>query len=140
MVEERTYPNGCKDGDLGTGGPDGGTADPWNIYSLTISSPPQTYYINSGASYVGFVHALDYAFTLRADAGATVTLSADPIDGLEVPNQDAGGAPVQVADAGLGVTQPYDGQFAQLDVTAIVPDPVATDATIGAGTAGNALS
>lgn len=141
VVEDRTYPNGCKDGYLGTGGPDGGTSDPYNIYKLAISSPPQTYYINSGASNVTLVHAIDYGFTFRADAGATVTLSADSIDGAEVYNHDSSGTPVQVADgAGLGVAQPYDGQFAQLDVTTIVPDPVATDATIGAGSAGNALS
>jgi hypothetical protein len=141
VVEDRTYPNGCKDGYLGTGGPDGGTGDPYNVYALAISSPPQTYYINSGTSNVELVHALDYGFTFRADAGATVTLSADPIDGTEIYNHDASGTPVQVADgAGLGVTQPYDGQFAQLDVTAIVVDPVASDATIGGGTAGNALS
>jgi hypothetical protein len=141
VVEDRTYPNGCKDGYLGTGGTDGGTGDPYNVYKLSISSPPQTYYINSGTSYVTLVHALDYTFTFRADAGATVTLSADPIEGHEIYNHDSAGMPVQVADsAGLGVTQPYDGQFAQLDVTAIVPDPVASDATIGSGSAGSALS
>src|SRR4029077_9594861 len=50
VVEEKTYINGCRDGDFSISGhPDN---DPYNLYRLTISSPPQTYYLNSGVSFV----------------------------------------------------------------------------------------
>ncbi|HEY4057437.1 MAG TPA: LamG domain-containing protein [Kofleriaceae bacterium] len=141
IVEDRTYPNGCKDGYLGTGGPDNAAGDAFNIYKLSISSPAQNYYVNSATSGTATVHSLDYSFSFRADAGATVTLSAASIDNLEIPNTDGAGNAVSVTDAtGLNVTQPYNGQFVQLDVTSIVPDAVATNSTVGGGMAGSALT
>ena len=99
----------------------GGTApyDGYNVYQLSISSPAQTYFLNSGPSNIQIVNAIDYQETIQATAGATVTLSADPADGAEVLNIDANLQPVSIT--GTTVTQPYNGQFIEMDVVSVEP-------------------
>ncbi len=48
VVEQKTYDTGCKNGFLDSG--PASTGDSFNVYSLTISSPLQTFYVNNGAS------------------------------------------------------------------------------------------
>ena len=55
--------------------------------------------------------------TIQVTTGATLTLSADPVDLGEVKNVDADLQPVSIT--GTSVPQPYDGQFIQMDVTDI---------------------
>jgi hypothetical protein len=50
--------------------------------------------------------------------GATLTLTADPVNGSEILNIDANFQPVTAPGATL-VTQPYNGQFIQMGVTSI---------------------
>ena len=81
---------------------------------------------------------LDYVRTIRADAGATVTLFAASKDAAELRNRDANanGAP-PISIGGTSVAQPYDGQFIEMAVEAVTPDAVALGS--GAGTSGSAL-
>jgi hypothetical protein len=138
IVEQKTYTSGCGDGTttwLQSGADNG---DSFNVYKLTISSPPQTYFLNAGASNINHLFGVDFQQTVRIDAGATVTLFADAKDGQEIINVGADGTtPVMVA--GTSVTQPYNGQFIQMDVVSVAADPVASSATIG-GSAGGALA
>ena len=99
----------------------GGTApnDGYNVYELAISDPPQHYYLNNGPSNVQIVYPIDYSETINVTTGATVTLSADPVDAGEVKNVDANLQPVSIS--GTNVPQPYDGQFIEMDVTDIEP-------------------
>lgn len=136
IVEQKTYSNGCKSAYWLSGGVDNG--DAYNVYELTISSPPQHYFLNSGTSGIQTAYTLDYTKTFRADAGATVQLFAASQDGQEIKNVDAGGNPLSIA--GTSVAQPYNGQFIQMNVTSVVPDAVATTSTVGTGSAGFALS
>lgn len=135
VVEQKTYPGGCASGSWSVNG--GINGDPYNIYRLQVSSPAQTFYINAGTSYITSTFALDYQQTFRVDAGATVTLFADAVDGAEIRNLDATGTPISIP--GVAVAQPYDGQFVQLDVLSVVPDPVASGSTIGGGSPSFAL-
>jgi hypothetical protein len=59
-------------------------------------------------------------------------------DNAEQYNHDANSTPVTVS--GTSVQQPFDGQFIEMSVEAVTPDPVATNGAIGAGTSGSALS
>jgi len=135
VVEQKTYPAGCTSGAWSSGGVING--DPYNVYRITVSSPAQTYYVNAGTSNITHTWALDYQQTFRVDAGATVTLFADVVDGAEIRNLDATGTPISIP--GVAVAQPYDGQFVQLDVVAVTPDPVASGASVGGGTPSFAL-
>jgi hypothetical protein len=71
VVEQKTY-SGRSDGGLAATGTnasffvEGATpaGDGYNVYSLTISSPAQTAYLNSGASYIGHCWPIDYTVTL----------------------------------------------------------------------------
>ena len=121
LVEIDTYLDGISEG-----GPwlIGGTpyAENVNYYRLTISDPPQTYYLNHG-TVVSDTQVIDYQKTMTIAFGASVVLYATSIDNQEsanasdlvVPN-DQPGYPVVVA-------QPYDGQFAQADAIVIIPLP-----------------
>lgn len=117
VVEQKTYTGGSKDGYWQTGGtPSGG--DGYNIYSLAISQPPQTFYLNAGMSMIGRTWAIDYTETVEVENGATLMLVANPLDGAQILNIDDQFHPVTAPGATL-VTQPYAGQFIQMDVVAI---------------------
>lgn len=138
VVEQKTYSGGCASGLWLSGGANNG--DTYNVYRLTISSPPQTYFLNQGASGHQYSDTLDYVQTFRADAGATVQLYADAIDGQEIKNvSQTDGTPLVVAGVpDTVIAQPYNGQFIAMEVQSVVPDPIATAST-GTGTPGHAL-
>ena len=136
VIEQKTYSSGCADQSWVSGGADNG--DSYNVYELSISSPPQHYFLNAGSSNITHCWAIDYEKTFRADAGATVTLDAASKDNQEIRNMDGSGQPITVT--GTTVAQPYDGQFIEMDVVSVVPDPVASGATLGTAGAGSALS
>lgn len=116
VVEQKTYDGGTTDGYWNVGGTPG--ADGYNIYALTVSSPQQTYYLNAGTSTQFRSFAIDYMQTIAVDAGATLSLEANPIDGDEIKNVDDQLQPITAPNATL-VQQPYDGQFIQLDAVSI---------------------
>ncbi len=136
VVEQKTYTGGCQDQSWLSGGADNG--DTYNVYELSISSPPQHYFLNTGASGITHSFVIDYEKSFRADAGATVTLYAASKDNQEIKNIDANGQPLTVA--GTTVQQPYNGQFIEMDVVSVVPDPVASSATLGSAGPTSALS
>lgn len=112
VVETKAYTGGVVDGYFDTGGADNG--DTFNVYALTVSAPAQTYFVNNGQSNIYNCFAIDYTETIPIDGGATVTLTAMPIDGHEIENVDANGAPIQVP--GFDV---YNGQFVEMDVVSV---------------------
>jgi hypothetical protein len=54
---------------------------------------------------------------MQSWARSISAVCADTSDGLQEANADATGMPYVIP--GLDVTQPYDGEVAQLDVTAV---------------------
>lgn len=139
VVEQKAYTGGCADGFWLAGGAP--VDDGYNVFQLTISSPPQTYFVNQGESSHTYVDALDLTRTFRADAGATVTLYLDAGDGAEIKNVGMDGTtPVEVAGVPSAlIAQPYAGQFVALDVTDVKVDPFATGSP-GSGSPGGALA
>jgi hypothetical protein len=117
VVEEKTYTGGCADGYWSAHGTP--ATDNWNVYRLTVSSPPQTFFLNTGVSNLNYVDAIDYVATIVVDAGATVTLYADSTEGQQIKNIDKVGTPISIS--GTSVAQPYDGQFIQMDVESVTP-------------------
>ena len=109
--------------------PTGPVMDGHNIYKLEISDPHQVYYLNrwvaatySFPNYTG-CFAARYIFDAQIYGGATVTMSADPVNGGEVTNFAQVVAPLVPGDPAFVVTQPYDapnfGQFLSMDALAV---------------------
>lgn len=113
VVEGKTYTGGTNDG---ASWQIGGTpaADGYNVYTLSISSPFQTFYINRGSSGDAPA-AIDYSKTIQIDTGATVSLTANNGgDGFELKHTISVGGITDPA-------QPYQGQWANMTVTAVAP-------------------
>jgi hypothetical protein len=93
----------------------GGTDVNYNHYKLIVSNPAAEYYLNANATNVENM-ALDYEITIPIKGGATLTLDAVSIDSLEFQNEGN----LAVADDDplrpVVVTQPYNGQFMQIDL------------------------
>lgn len=99
------------------------TTDTRNVYTLLVSSPVASYKLNSTVppSSVFYTPAVvDYEFAFEAAAGATVTLRAQSVDGLEFTNMSNLVVPVGATDPPILVSQPYPGQFAQMSVISVV--------------------
>jgi hypothetical protein len=126
IVEEKTYSGGTAGNATGSSNPtlfiSGGTpaADTWNIYSLAVSSPAQTFYLNAGASGTDQTRLIDYQATITMAFGALVTLTANSVENVETFNRDGSGAPVIVTGVPPAPLA-YDGQFVQVDVESVVP-------------------
>lgn len=146
IVEEKTY-TGQADGGAGpqivasggvnsnlfiSGGiPDTGT---FNIYELDVSDPKQTFFLNSGQSGIGSVFAIDYTATIRMNAGATITMTANSIEGVEISNVGTNGRPVVVPGI-PPAPQAFNGQFVQMDVETVTAAIGGTGAGGAAGVA-----
>lgn len=105
-----------------------GPGDLRNTYSLRISDPPAVYQLNRHnppsppTPEEGFqATVVDYQFTFQVKVGATVTLRAESIDGLEFPNSGNLRVPLLTTDPPILVTQPFPGQFLQMSVVSVVP-------------------
>jgi hypothetical protein len=116
VVEEKSYADGVADGHWLVGGAP--ASDLYNVYQLTITNPPQVYFLNNGESNRGYCVPIDVTKTLRLAAGATVTLTADPIDTAQVENGGDNGMPVVVPGVPPAPAH-YDGQFIQMDVVMV---------------------
>ena len=131
VFETKAYTGGTTDGEFWqTGGSPDATVQNW--YQLTISDPAQTYYINAGWAgapvHNNTVYVVDYEKTLTIASGAVVTLAANTgTDQYEAENvgNDSYPAGLSVTDNDpshpIVVTQPYNGQFAQIDAITVVP-------------------
>jgi len=86
-----------------------------NYYELQISQPSAHFYLNDGTPTAQQSFLYDETETIVVAGDATLTFTANGQDGLQWGNYDASHTPITIA----GVTspaQPYDGQFAILDV------------------------
>lgn len=119
VVETKAYTGGTTTGFFNAGGV--AAEDGFNVYELAVSDPPQSYFLNAGESGVAYVFGLDYTATVPMAAGATVTLTAAAVDGVEHKNLDENAAPIVVAGV-APAPDAYDGQFVQMDVEAVVLD------------------
>ncbi|MBF0441334.1 MAG: hypothetical protein HQK54_05465 [Oligoflexales bacterium] len=119
IVEQKTYIGGSNDGGFWQigGTPDNGS---WNVYRLTISNPPQTYYLNRGLSGLFNTYIIDYTKDIYMSSGATIKVAASAIDGLEITNHDRNGRAFIIPDI-PPAPAPFRGQFVQINVISIEP-------------------
>jgi hypothetical protein len=110
---------------------------PWdglNEYALIISDPPQVYLMNNGSPGTGDeLAAIDYELTVQVAVNATVTLASRGVDNVQLLYT----ASVLDTVPPLVLAQPYNGQWAQLDVLSIdqllpvqVPLPLLPDPSL----------
>lgn len=89
-----------------------------NVYDLIVSDPPAVYHLNydsvNAVAPFGYT-AVDYGFTFQARTGATITLRARTIDGIE--HRNSSNFTVDGIGLSSSITQPFNGQFLQMDVT-----------------------
>lgn len=86
-----------------------------NIYRFDVSSPGRRYFLNRGTPTGMRSFLYDYEETFEIDGGATVTFYASGQDTLQWGNYDANDQPMTIPEV-TSVAQPYDGQFAHLEV------------------------
>lgn len=114
VVEPMMYKNGKMDGDyfyIG-GEPNNST---YNIYKISISSPPSHYYLNRQDKVGHRIFTIDYKKTIEIDGGATVTFFGDGQNGRLISNFEKLVVP-GIAPA----PKPFNGQFVQVDVVDVV--------------------
>lgn len=86
VVELKTYLGGTTTGNWNVGGSP--AVDGFNVYELTVSDPPGTYYLNAGVSNIFNCFMIDYEQTITVNGGATVELKADTEGGTMILNID----------------------------------------------------
>ena len=114
VVEPMMYKDGKMDGDyfyIG-GEPNNNT---YNIYKITVSSPPSHFFLNRQDKVGHRIFTIDYTKTIEIDGGATVTFLGDGQNGRLISNFSKLVVP-EIAPAPL----PYNGQFVQLNVVDVV--------------------
>ena len=140
VVEFRAYAFGSRTGRIYTAGArdptnPGGMSALRNVYRLEIDDPNQYYWLNAwdGVEAVATkTVTIDQSFTAQVRGQCWVRLLAfsdyewvsDVPSGAytagQAKNQDGTGAnPRTVGGGGILVTEPYDGQFIQINVTAV---------------------
>jgi hypothetical protein len=110
VVEPMMYKGGKQDGEhfyIG-GEPNNGT---YNIYKITVSSPPSHYFLNRQDKVGHSIFTIDYTKTIDIDGDATVTFLGDGQNGRLISNFSKLVVP-DLAPA----PKPFNGQFVQIDV------------------------
>jgi hypothetical protein len=123
VVELNNYSGGTNNGGYLQIG--GSPATPNNnVYELQVSSPAQTYYINLDTTPITTavpILAIDYLANIEVDVGATVSLIALTRDGLQTTNSGNLTVTDDNPSQPVVVSQPYNGQFAQIDAVSFTP-------------------
>ena len=86
----------------------------YNVYQISISSPPSHYFLNRQDKVGHQIFTIDYSQTIEIDGGATITFHGDGQNGRLITNFKKLVVP-NVPPA----PQPYNGQFIQVDVVEV---------------------
>jgi hypothetical protein len=114
VVEPMMYKDGKMDGDLFYIGGEPNN-DTYNIYKITVSSPPAHYFLNRQDKVGHRIFKIDYTKTIDIDGEATVTFFGDGQNGRLISNFEKLVVP-EVPPA----PKPFNGQFVQVDVVDVV--------------------
>jgi len=83
----------------------------YNVYQISISSPPAHYFLNRQDKVGHQIFTVDYTQTIEIDGGATVTFHGDGQNGRLITNFK------KLVVPGIPpAPQPFNGQFIQVDV------------------------
>lgn len=111
VVEPMMYKDGKMEGEYFYIGGEPNNAT-YNIYQLTVSSPPSHFFFNRQDKVGHRIFTIDYTATIEIEGGATVTFHGDGQNGRMITNY----AKLVVPDV-PPAPQPYNGQFIQINVT-----------------------
>ncbi|KYF60814.1 hypothetical protein BE11_05705, partial [Sorangium cellulosum] len=113
VVEPETYKGGTPDGmHFRVGGsPDNAT---YNVYSFSVSDPPEVYYLNDSPTVGHDVFIIDHTKTIPVRGGATVSFLGDDPNRVMIANFKH-----LVVDGVPPAPEPFVGQFIQLDVQSV---------------------
>jgi hypothetical protein len=114
VVEPMMYKGGKMDGDYFYIGGEPNNAT-YNIYKLSVSSPPSHYFLNRQDRVGHQIFKIDYTRTIEIDGGATITFLGDGQNGRLISNF----ARLVVPDL-APAPKPFNGQFVQVDVVEVV--------------------
>lgn len=110
VVEPMMYKDGKQDGDYFYIGGEPNNAT-YNIYKLSISSPPSHYFLNRQDKVGHKIFTIDYTKTIEIDGGAKITFLGDGQNGRLISNF------AKLVVPGIPpAPKPYHGQFVQIDV------------------------
>ncbi|AUX38738.1 hypothetical protein SOCE26_001160 [Sorangium cellulosum] len=117
VVEPETYKDGTPDGmHFRVGGsPDNPT---YNVYSFSVSDPPEVYYLNDSPTVGHDVFIIDHMKTIPIRGGATVSFLGDDPNHVMIANFEH-----LVVDGVPPAPEPFIGQFIQLDVQSVDKQP-----------------
>jgi hypothetical protein len=114
VVEPMMYKDGKMDGDYFYIGGEPNNAT-YNIYKITVSSPPAHYFLNRQDKVGHRIFKIDYAKTIEIDGEATVTFFGDGQNGRLISNFEK----LVVPDV-PPAPKPFNGQFVQVNVVDVV--------------------
>ena len=115
VVEPMTYKNGKMDGEHFYVGGEPNNAT-YNIYKIDVASPKGHFFLNRQDRVGHRIFTIDYVKTIEIEGSSKITLSGDGQNGKLISNFSK----LVVPDL-KSVTQPYHGQFIQLDVVKVEP-------------------
>jgi hypothetical protein len=110
VVEPMMYKNGQQVGEYFYIGGEKNNAT-YNVYQITVSSPPSHYFLNRQDKVGHQIFTIDYSQTIEIDGGATITFHGDGQNGRLITNFKK-----LVVDGIPPAPKPYNGQFIQVDV------------------------
>lgn len=120
VLEEKGYSGGVDDGLWNEGGNPIG--DGWNTYSLDISDPTQTYWLNNGSPGSNHCEMVDYQRSVTVMGGSMVSVTAFDPNNCAARNYNDQGQPIVIPEI-PPAPMAFVGQFLQVDVVDIVPVP-----------------
>lgn len=119
VMERMRYTGGVAMGSWYVGGGPSDTGN--NVYELRTTSPDQRYFLNhNGNPAQNHSWTFDYMATFEVDGGATVTFRASGQDGIQWEGVDSSDNSISIQEI-EDPPQPFNGQFAVLEVTAAEP-------------------
>jgi hypothetical protein len=125
VVEPRTYVGGKDAGNHFYVGGTGQQPSNYNTYGIVVSSPAQTFWLNSDTKAESYrVFTLDHQKAIVVEGGASITLQVFDPDCAMVKNCQSAEADVCMPYVVAGVPpapSAYNGQFVQLDVVGVSP-------------------
>ena len=114
VVEPMMYKDGKMDGDYFYIGGEPNNAT-YNIYKITVSSPPAHYFLNRQDKVGHRIFKIDYTKTIEIDGEAAVTFFGDGQNGRLISNFEK----LVVPDV-PPAPKPFNGQFVQVNVVDVV--------------------
>lgn len=122
VVEGTSYEGGVDIGNLNIGGDNSGG---YNVYQFITDSPELTANLNQFGEDTDWCNLIDFTYTFTINGGSGIKIFSSSFDAVQRANssENGHGNPLSVPDDDpdhpIQVSQPYNGQFIQVDVMSV---------------------